>query len=209
MGITAQDETEDEGVITHDVTPRASPPGSASQLLRAPLHADKDPIWNLSKHEALRLVHVWHDEMGVMYPILEIDKVLHYTEMLYTFVEAAARQGLMQGAAPGPDAIMDEQTSIMKLVLAITLVLEGGGEDALGEKLFDNVHKVVERTLSEPVGLHGINLLALTVCTIHLFGKALLIFPGHVPLHKRRRGFGLEGHWAGCTPLFGAGATSS
>lgn len=209
MGITAHDETEDEGVITHDVTPRASPPGSASRLLRAPLHADKDPIWNLSKHEALRLVHVWHDEMGVMYPILEIDKVLHYTEMLYTFVEAAARHGLMQGAAPGSDAIMDEQTSIMKLILAITLVLEGGGKDVLGEKLFDNVHKVVERTLSEPVGLHGINLLALTVGTIHPFEEARLIFPGYVPLHKGRRGISLEGHWAGCAPLFGTGVTSS
>lgn len=168
MGITAVEEAEDEGVITHDATPKASPPIPISMLPKAPLHADKDPIWNISKHEALRLVQVWHDEMGVMYPILEIDKILRYTEMLFSFVEAAARSGLMQGALPGADAIMDEQTSVLKLVLAITLVLEGQGKDALGEKLFENVHKVVERTLSEPVCLHGINLLALTVSTSHL-----------------------------------------
>jgi hypothetical protein len=99
-----------------------------------------------------------------MYPILEIDKVLRYTSMLFSFVEAASRSGLMQSALPGADAIMDEQTSVLKLILAITLVLEGQGTDALGEKLFENVHKVVEKTLSEPVHLHGINLLALTVC---------------------------------------------
>jgi hypothetical protein len=163
MGITGTEEAEDEGVITRDATPRGSPPLPPPNLPRAPLHADKDPIWNISKHEALRLVHVWHEEQGVMYPILEIDKVLRYTEMLFTFVEAAARSGLMQGALPGSDAIMDEQTSVLKLILAITLVLEGRGKDPLGEKLFENVHKVVDRTLSEPVGLHGINLLALTV----------------------------------------------
>jgi hypothetical protein len=162
MGITATDETEDEGVMNHDATPRASPPIPPFRK-GTQLHADKDPIWNISKQEALRLVHVWHEEQGVMYPILEIDKVLRYTEMLFTFVEAAARAGLMQGGLPGSDAIMDEQTSVLKLVLAITLVLEGKGKDSLGEKLFQNVHKVVEKTLSEPVSLHGINLLALTV----------------------------------------------
>jgi hypothetical protein len=165
MGITATDDTEDEGIITNDATPRASPPIPTPMLPRTSLHADKDPIWSISKHEAKRLVHVWHEEQGVMYPILEIDKVLRYTEMLFSFVEAAARSGLMQGGLPGSDAIMDEQTSILKLILAITLCMEGRGKDTLGEKLFENVHKVVEKTLSEPVGLHGINLLALTVST--------------------------------------------
>ncbi|KAF2832950.1 hypothetical protein CC86DRAFT_364946 [Ophiobolus disseminans] len=162
MGITAAEEVDDEGLITNNPTPRASPPIPGPMLPKALMHADKDPIWKISKHEALRLVQVWHEEMGVMYPILDIDKVLRYTDMLFSFVEAAARSGLMQAALPGADAIMDEQTSVLKLILAITLVLEGGGKDALGERLFENVHKVVEKTLSEPVGLHGITLLALT-----------------------------------------------
>jgi hypothetical protein len=209
MGISAPDETEDEGVITHDATPRASPPAPAPMLPRASLHADKDPIWNISKHEALRLVHVWHEEQGVMYPILEIDKVLRYTEMLFTFVEAAARSGLMQGALPGSDAIMDEQTSMLKLILAITLTMEGRGKDSLGEKLFENVHKVVERTLSEPVCLHGINLLALTVSMNTSIKETRLILVGYVPFHKGRRSISLEGDWPSCTPLSGIGLTPS
>ena len=163
MGINAGDEGEDEGMLTQDATPRGSPLMDNTVLSTRPLHSDKDPIWSVSKHEALRLVHVWHDEMGVMYPILEVDKLLRYTEMLFTFVEAAARSGLMQGALPGSDAMMDEQISILKLVLAITLVLEGGGKNPLGEKLFANVHKVVDKALSDPVSLHGITLLVLTV----------------------------------------------
>ena len=123
-----------------------------------------------------------------MYPILDMDKVLRYTEMLFSFVEAAARSGLMQGAMPGADSIMDDQTSVLKLVLAITLVMEGGGKDPLGEKLFENVQKVIERILSEPVSLQSISLLTLTVSHPHLQRSICLHFPGHVPLHARRRG---------------------
>jgi hypothetical protein len=163
MGINAGEEGEDEGILTRDATPRASPPIHNAMLPKGSMHADKDPIWSISKQEAMRLVHVWHEEMGVMYPILEVPKIVRYTEMLFTFVEAAARSGLMQGALPGSDAMMDDQISILKLVLAITLVLEGGGKDPLGEKLFANVHKIVDKSLTEPVSLHGITLLVLTV----------------------------------------------
>ena len=99
----------------------------------------------------------------MMYPFLDIEKSIHYAERLFTFVEAAARSGLMQGARPGADSIMDDRTSILKLILASALILEGNGKDPLGEKLFWNVHPLVERTLSTPVDLHGINMLMLTV----------------------------------------------
>jgi hypothetical protein len=163
MGINAGDEGEDDGILTRDATPRASPPKHKVMMPERSMHADKDPIWSVSKQEAVRLVHVWHEEMGVMYPILEVPRLLRYTEMLFTFVEAAARSGLMQGALPGSDAMMDDQISVLKLVLAVTLVLEGGGKDPLGEQLFANVHTIVDKSLSEPVSLHGITLLVLTV----------------------------------------------
>src|SRR5690242_343784 len=205
MGITAADDADadDEGVVTNDPTPRPSPPFAPAQLQPAtPLHADKDPIWSVTKQEALRLVHVWHEEQGIMYPILDMDKVLRYTEMLFSFVEAASRSGLMQGAAPGADSIMDDQTSVLKLVLAITLVMEGGGKDALGEKLFENVQKVIERILSEPVSLQSISLLTLTVSLPTPPTLAVLTHtPGHVPLHPRRRKPGLAHDRPRSTPL--------
>lgn len=163
MGITGGEDGEDEGILTQDATPIGSPPNMHTVLPKQPLHESKDPIWALSRNEALRLIKVWHEEMGMMYPFLDIDKTVRYAEMLFTFVEAAARSGLMQGAGPGADAIMDDRTSILKLILATALVLEGNGKDPLGEKLFWNVHPMVERTLSNPVDLHGINMLMLAV----------------------------------------------
>ena len=163
MGITAPEDGEDEEVVTQDVTPIHSPPIANTILGKPTMHADKDPIWALSKHEAIRLIHVWQEEMGMMYPFLNIDKVIRYAEMLFIFVEAAARSGLTQPNLPGADAIMDDQTSVLKLILAIALVLEGQGKNPLGERLFDNVQKVVDRSLSDPADLRGISMLALTV----------------------------------------------
>lgn len=162
MGITAPGDGEDEGVVTQDVTPFGSPPPAITIPAKPALHAEKDPIWSLSKHEALRLVHVWQEEIGMMYPFMDIDQVLSYAEVLFSFVEAATRSGLMQPGKPGSDAIMDNRTSNLKLILAIALILEGNGKDPLGEKLFENVRPVVDKTLSGTVDLQGINMLIFT-----------------------------------------------
>ncbi|EMD91713.1 hypothetical protein COCC4DRAFT_160926 [Bipolaris maydis ATCC 48331] len=161
MGINPGEEEDDEDLLTREETPEESPPAANAMPPKRRFHADKDPIWAISKSDALRLLHVWRDEVAAMYPILDVDKLLRYTELLFTFVEAATRSGFMQRALPGSDAMMDEQISTLKLVLATTLVIEGRGKDPLAEKLFTNVHGIVEKSLSEPASLHNINLLVL------------------------------------------------
>lgn len=162
MGITGPEDGVDEGLVTQDATPAGSPPLANTILQNPGLHASKDPIWAITKEEAVRLVHVWHEEMGMMYPFLDIDKITRYAELLFSFVEAASRSGLMQGALPGSDAIMDEQTSLLKLILSIAMTLEGSGKSDLGRRMFENVHSVIETLLLTPVDLRSINMLALT-----------------------------------------------
>lgn len=158
MGITAPGE-EDTGA-TQDVTPAGSPP---PMLPKPPLHADKDPIWSLSKQDAMRLIHVWHEEMGLMYPFMDIEKVIRYADGLFSFLEAAARTGLMQGALPGADQINDDRAITLKLILAVALVVEGTGKDPLGEKLFENALPFVHKAFSGAVDLQTISMVALTV----------------------------------------------
>lgn len=162
MGITGPGDGDDEGIITMDPTPMGSPPLESAMLPKV-LHADKDPIWSISKQEAMELIHFWQEENGALYPFLDINEITRYADMLFSFVEAAARQGLMQGALPGADAIEDEKTSLLKMILATSLVLRGNGKDPLGDRFFNNVQKVIERTLSEPVDVKSISLLTLTV----------------------------------------------
>ena len=165
MGITSQNDGEEgasggAGSGTRDPTPNGSPP---SQQLRQSMHASKDPIWSVSQEEAMRLCRVYEDEMGLMYPVLDIDKVIAYAQKLYRFMEAAHRSGLMQQGLPGADAIDDEDTNILKMVIATAMTVEASGRSDLGRRLFEYVHPAIDTLLLGNVGTKGIRLLILTV----------------------------------------------
>jgi hypothetical protein len=127
--------------------------------------SSKDPIWHVTQEEALRLCRVWEDEMGLMYPVLDINKVIAYAQKLYGFIEAAYRSGLMLLGTPGLDSMDDEDTNILKMVLATAMTVEGSGRSDLGHKLFEYVHPAIDQLLLGSVGIKGIRLLVLTVWT--------------------------------------------
>jgi hypothetical protein len=163
MGITGSEEALDEGIATHDETPSTSPPPGQSFLPKPPLHASKDAIWSLSKEEAIRLVGVWQDEMGTMYPIVDIESVTRHVGLLYTFMDAARRSGLMEPGMPGADAIYDDQTVLLKLIVAIALTLEASGKSDLGRKMWECVKTSVEAHQFDSPDLKSLQMLALAV----------------------------------------------
>lgn len=161
MGITNQ--VDEDGSPSGGVgSPARTPPRKSGQVLRT-THKQKDPIWSVSQEEALRLCRVYEDEMGTMYPVLDIEKVIEYTTKLYRFMEAAHRSGLMQQGLPGADAIDDEDTNILKMVLATALTVEASGRSELGQRLFEYVQPAIDQMLLGNVGVKAIRLLAMTV----------------------------------------------
>jgi hypothetical protein len=165
MGITSVgDEGPEEGLTTQDGTPSVTPPPVLIQPdLPKSLHADKDAIWSLSKDEAVRLIHVWQDEMGTMYPVVDIDRLVRHASLLFTFMEAARRSGLMEASLPGADAIHDEQTNSLKLIVAIALTLEASGKSDLGRRLWDAVKSPIETIGFNPPDVRGLQMLVLAV----------------------------------------------
>ncbi|KAI7339430.1 fungal transcriptional regulatory protein [Hortaea werneckii] len=166
MGITSGPEDGGSGAAgftTGDPSPAQSPPprdrNSAQYSLST--HAQKDPIWSVSQEEAIRLCHVYEDEMGMMYPILDSNKMIAYAQKLYRFMEAAHRSGLMQQGMPGPDAIDDEDANILKMVLATAMTVESQGRSDLGRRLFECVQPAIDNSLHGNVDLKGVKLLVL------------------------------------------------
>ncbi|KAI6792713.1 fungal transcriptional regulatory protein [Hortaea werneckii] len=166
MGITSGPEDGGSGTAgftTGDPSPAQSPPprdrNSAQYSLST--HAQKDPIWSVSQEEAIRLCHVYEDEMGMMYPILDSNKMIAYAQKLYRFMEAAHRSGLMQQGMPGPDAIDDEDANILKMVLATAMTVESQGRSDLGRRLFECVQPAIDNSLHGNVDLKGVKLLVL------------------------------------------------
>ncbi|KAI6834645.1 fungal transcriptional regulatory protein [Hortaea werneckii] len=166
MGITSGPEDGGSGTAgftTGDPSPAQSPPPrdrNSAQYLPS-THAQKDPIWSVSQEDAIRLCHVYEDEMGMMYPILDSSKMIAYAQKLYRFMEAAHRSGLMQQGMPGPDAIDDEDANILKMVLATAMTVESQGRSDLGRRLFECVQPAIDNSLHGNVDLKGVKLLVL------------------------------------------------
>lgn len=168
MGITGQNDGTIEGsggagTGTREPSPSAHSPGPTQTLAQQTFHRSKDPIWAVSQEEAIRLCDLFEDEMGLMYPVLDIEKIKDYAKKLYAFMEAAKRTGLMQHAQPGADNLDDEDTSILKLVLATALVTEDGGRSEVGKRMFERVQPALDTLLLEKGNVKGIRMLAMAV----------------------------------------------
>lgn len=172
MGIT-EGKGDANGDDVHGL-PRSTSPGQMErnlQLLQA-VHEEKDPIYSVSKEEALRLCRVYEDEMGIMYPVLNIQTVMEYTERLYSFIDAARRNGLVQQGFPGADAIDDENTIVLKMIIACASTMEGSGSSDLGRSIFESPgvrDAVAKATNGYEISHKAPRLLVLTVCYANHF----------------------------------------
>jgi hypothetical protein len=124
---------------------------------------DRDPIWAISKDEMVRLCRVYEEEMGLMYPVVNIEHVIIHGTNLYEFIDAALRTGLANPNTPGK-GINDEQSLVLKMVLACAAVVEGNGQSEIGYRLFESVREAADRILhSEMIEIKSLPLLALVV----------------------------------------------
>ena len=163
MGIAESEMQEDGGYNEDEIASRGSPHQIKAPTASMTVHSNKDPLWKIGKDEAIRLCRVYEEEMGIMYPIIDMEKISTQANMLFTFVEAAARTGLMNRAMSGPDRLADNDINILKMVLAITLIVEGEGQSELGTALYESCREAFEGRLSGPVEIKGLILLVLVV----------------------------------------------
>ncbi|KAL8673235.1 MAG: hypothetical protein Q9168_002347 [Polycauliona sp. 1 TL-2023] len=121
----------------------------------------KDPIWSIGKDEAIRLCRVYDEEIGIMYPMLDIDRIVEHAERLFTFTEAATKSGLIDRSMPSADSMHGPEVDTLKMILATALILEGGGQSNLGSALFDTVKGSCESKLGETPDIGGLRLLVI------------------------------------------------
>lgn len=127
------------------------------------IHPNKDPLWKISKDEAIRLCRVYEEEMGLMYPLINMEKLLSQVDSLFKFTEAAARSGLMNPFKAGPDKLENSDILILKMVLASSLVVEGDGQSDLAKELYESCREGFEARMLGPVEINGLILLTLVV----------------------------------------------
>ena len=141
--------------------PAKTPPLHVAPVPEQPVSIAKDPLWCLTHDEALRLCRVYADEMGLMYPILDIQKMMNKVKTLFRFLDSIRRVGLMKRESERGDSFNDEETLVLKMVLAAAATVEGNGQSELGERLFENVRRIMnmEDRLGKPATVKGLKLL--------------------------------------------------
>ncbi|KAI9749098.1 MAG: hypothetical protein M4579_007005 [Chaenotheca gracillima] len=164
MGITDGDENLiDEGIATQDDTVPGSPVSLANNAVVLIPHPSKDPLWGIPLDEVIRLCRVYEEEMGMMYPILEIERVIAHAKILYKFMGGATRSGFVQLGREGADGISDDDTNVLKLVLANALMVEGGGQSELATRLFESVKRAADKRIwGGEIDLKGLSIFVLS-----------------------------------------------
>ncbi|PYI30893.1 hypothetical protein BP00DRAFT_397364 [Aspergillus indologenus CBS 114.80] len=108
-----------------------------------------DPLWSLDKTEAMRLCRVYEEEMGMMYPVLDLQDLLDQVEVVF-------------GAHPeGIRAVHADDVQILRLVFACALTAEAAGSSELAMRLFESVREVADNCVWGPSEIKSIILLTL------------------------------------------------
>lgn len=114
-----------------------------------------DPLLEFDKDELVRLCRLHEDEVGIMYPVLDIQTVIAHAKNLVTYLESLGNQRPRE-------PINDEKTLQLKMVMCCALVVEEHGHSLKAEKIYRSMETVINRKLmSDPSDFASLPLLAL------------------------------------------------
>lgn len=128
MGYRGIDDPDDQDQQSSDVT---MPIGNAPF----------DPLLDFDKDEMVRLCRFHEDEIGIMYPVLNIHTVIAHAKNIAPFLESARSQ-----QRPS-EAINDDKTLQLKMVMCCALVVEQHGHSDKAIQMYNSMEAVVNRKL--------------------------------------------------------------
>lgn len=159
MGIT---DPETIGLLGPEKSPINSPRQHHTPL-SINSQQSQDPLWSIDLDEAMRLCGLYEEEMGVLTPMLDIEQIMLNAKLFFGSTEPAGRAGSTNGYKSSSRGLSSDDIYTLRLVLAVALIIEGGGRSELGKALFDSARKAVESRLWEPAEVKGVIHLALVV----------------------------------------------
>lgn len=124
---------------------------NSTQMMDGPC----DPLLEFDKDEMVRLCRLHEEEIGIMYPVLDIRSVISHARSLASFLESVRNQRPLE-------AINDEKTLQLKMVMCCALVVEGHAHSDKAARLYESMEAVINRKLmSDNSDVANLPLLAL------------------------------------------------
>jgi hypothetical protein len=114
-----------------------------------------DPLFDFDKDEMVRLCRLHEEEVGIMYPVLDIQVVISHAKSLSSVIDS------LQGQRP-MEPFNDNKTLQLKIIMCCALVVEEHAHSEKALKLYNSMESVLNRKLMvEPSSVETLPLLAL------------------------------------------------
>ncbi|KAG8169691.1 hypothetical protein KVR01_000436 [Diaporthe batatas] len=146
MDLAAAEGLEDNAVMIED-SPAPSPYQTWPSAAEMPRGRARDPLWNFDKKEMVRLCRLHQEEVGIMYPVLNINNVVSHAVFLCDWMEASSKNGLAPHGIGQDEGINNIHTLELKIIMCIGLVVEGQGYSPKAIQLWDSMQPTVDRML--------------------------------------------------------------
>lgn len=114
-----------------------------------------DPLFDFDKDEMVRLCRLHEEEVGIMYPVLDIQVVISHAKSLSSVIDS------LQGQRP-MEPFNDNKTLQLKIIMCCALVVEEHAHSDKALRLYNSMESVLNRKLMvEPSSVEALPLLAL------------------------------------------------
>ncbi|KAF7554963.1 hypothetical protein G7046_g6674 [Stylonectria norvegica] len=129
--------------------------GPADDVGLAMNHGPSDPLLDFDKDEMVRLCRLHDEEIGIMYPVINVQTVITHAKNLSTFLETSRNQRSIH-------MLNDEKTMQLKIIMCCALVVEEHGHSEKAIRLYNSMENVLNRKLmAEASEVASLPLLAL------------------------------------------------
>ncbi|KAL4895299.1 hypothetical protein BDV59DRAFT_153123 [Aspergillus ambiguus] len=155
FGITARQKASDESDIDDLASTAAASPAAPSDTVTM----TGDPLGCLDMEEALRLVTVYENTVGIMYPCVDLDSVRIYVKEYY---RSGRQNGPASPAAIDQDWFFARDVEVLKIILATALLAESHGRSERAALLADSV----EDRFSERMKIPEVDMKELLILTL-------------------------------------------
>ncbi|KAK6858209.1 hypothetical protein PG995_005908 [Apiospora arundinis] len=162
LGYSNMDGSTDGGHAVPDDTPAVSP-APPPRTMESQTNSSRpiDPLWEYDKDEMIRLCRVHEEEIGIMYPVIQIEHVINHVKFLCSWKDAV-KKNFGQPTQGQGDGIADTKSLLLKIVLCIGLVIEEHGTSERADRLFESMRSRLERMLiTDPSDVANLPILAL------------------------------------------------
>lgn len=162
-------------VVELDEQYQRGSPGYPSYLTSIPGH--QDPLLDFHIDEMVRLCRLHEEEIGIMYPVLDMRLVIDHARNLVPLLDEIR----IHRAAP--ENLNDEATLQLKMIMCCALVVESHGDSAVAVRIFESMEALINKKLmSDQSSVSSLPLLCLLAGYRFLSNEELLAWRviGHV-----------------------------